>query len=473
MIGRKKEINTLLKARDSVESEFVAVYGRRRVGKTFLVRETFDRKFTFEHSGVARKSNRIQLRMFRKSLMAFGYVGCPPLKDWFDAFDGLKKVIADSAAEKKLVFIDEVPWMDRPGSDLLSALEHFWNSWASARKDVLLVICGSATSWMLNKVIHDRGGLHNRVTYRIRVDPFTLSECEEYADYLGLEVTRRQLVEYYMALGGVAYYWKFLERGLSVAQNMDSLFFMGDEKLEDEFDELYSSLFVRKEPFVKLITALGSRKSGMTRDELSEATGLGNSGTMTRRLKELEKCGFIRKYSMCGRRTRGAVYQLIDNFTLFHFRFVAENRKHDRHFWTNSLDAGFKAAWEGLSFEIVCLEHVNAIKSALGISGVSSNEYAWRCQHPESPEDKGAQIDLLIDRKDGIINLCEMKFTSEPYALTEEDETKLIHRKNLFKRENDIDKAIHLTMVTSSGVKMNRYAGSIQAFVTLDELFGE
>ena len=246
MIGRKKEIKMLRNAAESKCSEFVAVYGRRRVGKTFLVRETFNSNFTFQHSGVANSGTKIQLERFRRSLIESGHVRCPALKTWFQAFDELKTVVVSSNMGKKVLFIDEMPWMDKPNANFIPALENFWNAWASARKDVLLIVCGSATSWMLNKVIHGRGGLHNRVTVRIPLRPFCLAECEELAASMGLEATRYQLVQYYMALGGVPYYWNYLQCGLSVAQNMDAMFFAGEDRLEGEFAELFASLLDTK-----------------------------------------------------------------------------------------------------------------------------------------------------------------------------------------------------------------------------------
>ena len=472
MIGRKEEKMRLLAAQASEYSEFVAVYGRRRVGKTFLVRETFGYSFTFQHSGVANGTLAEQLQQFRASVIEQGYEDCPALRSWFDAFDALKRVIARSSAAKKTVFIDELPYMDVAGSRLIPALEHFWNSWASARKDVLLIICGSATSWVLNNVVHSKGGLHGRVTERIRLLPFTLSECRDYAVSLGMEMTDYQIAELYMVLGGVPYYWKYLDRALSPAQNIDEMFFAGADKLENEFNELYASLFKKKEAYMRIVSALGAKKAGMDRGEISTAAKVSNSGTLTKYLQELEQCGFIRKYILPGRRAKGAIYQLMDNFTLFHFRFIANNPNHDRHFWTSSIDSPFHVAWEGLAFERLCLWHVDQIKRALQIGGVLTNSYAWR-HVAKSPDDEGAQIDLLIDRNDGIVNVCEMKFSSEEYAITAEDAMAMRRKKAVFKRETATRKAIHVTYVTTFGLKRNAYANDVQSEVTLAELFKE
>ena len=473
MVGRKKEIKMLRNAAESKCSEFVAVYGRRRVGKTFLVRETFNSNFTFQHSGVANSCTKIQLERFRRSLVESGHAKCPVLKTWFQAFDELKSVVASSSAGKKILFIDEMPWMDKPNANFIPALENFWNAWASARKDVVLIVCGSATSWMLNKVIHGRGGLHNRVTVRIPLRPFSLSECEVLAESMGLEATRYQLVQYYMALGGVPYYWNYLQGGLSVAQNMDKLFFAGDDRLEGEFAELFASLFSKDAPYVRIVEALCSRRMGLVREEIAQATGLSNSGTLTRYLSELEQCGFVRKYRMGGRRVRDAIYQLVDNFSLFHFRFVRENADGDPLFWSSSVDKPVLLSWQGLSFELVCLEHVEQIKRALQIGGVHSLNYAWRCERPQDDAERGAQIDLVIDRDDGIVNLCEMKFAAKEYAITADDDASMRNKRTAFKRETKSRKAVHFTYVTSFGLAKNRYAGEVQSEVTLDDLFRE
>ena len=463
MIGRSRERKMLLDALSSDESEFVAVYGRRRVGKTYLVRETFGGKFAFEHTGVKNGLGAVQLARFRKSLVDQGHGNCPELKNWFDAFDNLKVVIRAGSEGRKVVFIDEIPWMGRADPLFVSALENFWNGWASARKDILLIVCGSATSWVLEKLVHNREGLHNRVTCRIRLDPFTLAECEEYARSRGLEYTRGQIAECYMILGGIPMYWRFLERGRSVAQNIDDMFFAGKEKLENEFDELYASLFEHPEPYLRIVATLARKKCGMTRGEVAEASGVENGGNLTKYLKVLEQCGFVRRFTEIGKRTKGSVYQLIDNFTLFYYRFIEGNKSNDPRFWSAMADTRVHSTWAGLAFERLCLQHIEGIKAALGISGVLANVHSWR--------NANAQIDLLIDRRDGIVNVCEMKYWSGPYAMTADDAASLLRKKEEFKAATKTRKAVHLAMVTSFGVRRNAHSGDVQSFVTLDDLF--
>ncbi len=466
MIGREKERRMLEEAKDSEYSEFVAVYGRRRVGKTFLVRETFDYSFAFQHAGVANSGMKRQLRAFVGSLRDAGVDPKTIPKDWLDAFDALKDVIRRSNEAKKVIFIDEMPWMDTPKSGFVAALENFWNGWASARRDVLLIVCGSATSWIIRKILRNRGGLHNRVTVEIPLYPFTLRECERYAESRNLGMSRRQIVECYMALGGIPYYWKQLVRGLSPAQNFDALFFARNARLRMEYSELYASLFKNPEPYEKIVAELGRRGSGLVREEIASAAGISESGTLTRYLEELEQCGFIRKYSVLGKKNKGAMFQLIDFYTLFYFKVIASAGRKSEHFWTSSVDSRFVSTWEGLAFERVCLQHVDEIKKALQIGGVVCEVSPWR-----SAGDEHVQIDLLIDRNDGVINLCEMKFSREPYELAEDEIERMQRRRSVFKSETGTRKAVHLTMVISPELKRNVYANEVQSTVTLDDLF--
>ena len=412
-----------------------------------------------------------QLESFHASLIDQGMSPCEVPRNWIQAFGLLKRFLKASSDERKVVFIDELPWMDTPRAKFVSALENFWNGWCSARKDIVLIVCGSATSWMIKKVLKNKGGLFNRANRVIYLKPFTLGECEAYAHELGLPMGRRELAEGYMVFGGAPYYWSLLDRSLSLAQNIDRLCFTQGGELTVEFKRLYASVFKRFEKHVKIVEVLGSRKSGMSREEIVSAVGLKDSGKLSRILEELEESGFIRIYSPLGRVKRGSIYQLVDNLTLFHFRFVRENRDDDRRFWSNSADSPVLRAWQGLSFELVCLEHVEQMKQALQIGGVHSRNYAWQCRHPQDDTEKGAQIDLLIDRDDGIVNLCEMKFAGKEYALTSADDEAMRSKKAAFKRETRTRKAVHVTYVTTFGLSPNCYAGEVQSEVTLDDLF--
>ena len=470
IIGRKEEQKILLSAVQSEYSEFIAVYGRRRVGKTFLIRETFGYKFTFQHTGLAKGNIKDQLFSFAISLRDAGYDDCPVPKSWLEAFSLLSNFLRDSTDEKKIIFLDELPWMDTPRSNFISAFEHFWNAWASARKDIVLIICGSATSWILNKVINDHGGLHNRVTRQIALQPFTLRECEMYVQSKGFEMSRYQIAECYMVLGGIPFYWSLLEKGLSLAQNIDKIFFSKNGKLSNEFNQLYASLFKSPEQYINIVTALGKKKAGMTREEILAATCLQSNGALSKVLDELEYCGFVRKYNGYGKKSKQAIYQLIDNYTLFYFKFIQQNHNNDEHFWSASIDSSMHRVWSGLAFERLCMTHVQQIKAALGIAGVLSNVYSWKKDADDYSN--GAQIDMLIDRNDQIINLCEMKYSLFEYAIDADYEKSLRNKKSAFIDATKTRKAVHITMVTTYGVRQNSHSGIVQSEVTLDDLFG-
>lgn len=472
IIGRKAEQKELLEAATSEYSKFVAVYGRRRVGKTFLIRETFNYNFTFQHTGLARGKMKDQLLSFRASLQNASGKKYNLFKSWYDAFFALEEWLGTLPEGKKTIFLDELPWMDTPRSNFISGLEHFWNSWASARKDILLITCGSATSWIVNKLINNHGGLHNRLTNKILLQPFTLAECEQYSTRNDLGLSRYQIVENYMIMGGIPFYWSMLKRELSLAQNIDSLFFNKNaEGLSHEYEQLYASLFNNAEPYMQVVTALAKKSKGLTRDEIAKSTVLKTGGDLTRYLNELEWCGFIRKYNCIGKQSKDALYQLIDNFTLFYFQYMKGNKNNDSHFWSNSIGSALYRTWSGLAFERICLQHIEQIKSALGISGVLSNVYSWRT---EANEDKGidkAQIDLLIDRNDGIINLCEMKFSEQEYAITQDEEMKLRRRRGNFIDATKTKKAVHITLVTPYGIKSNIHAAVAQNQICMEDLF--
>ena len=469
IIGRKEEQKQLLSAAMSDNSELIAVYGRRRVGKTFLIRETFGYKFTFQHTGLANARTKDQLFSFAISLRDYGYDDCPVPTSWLEAFSLLSHFLKNSTDEKKIVFLDELPWMDTPRSNFISAFEHFWNGWASARKDVVLIICGSATSWIINKVINDHGGLHNRVTQRIALQPFTLNECELFARGKGLELSRYQIAEGYMIFGGIPFYWNLLERGLSLSQNIDKLFFERNGKLSNEFNQLYASLFKSPEYYIEVVTALGEKKAGMTREEILDSIDKQSNGALSKVLDELEYCGFIRKYSSYGKKSKQAIYQLTDNYTLFYFKFIQQNKNNDEHFWSASIDSAMHRAWCGLAFERLCMAHTRQIKSSLGISGVMSNIYSWKKEADENTG--GAQIDMLIDRNDQVVNICEMKYSLSEFSIDADYERNLRNKKSVFIEATKTRKAVHLTMVTTYGVRQNAYSGIVQSEITLDDLF--
>ena len=476
LIGREKEKQLLLDALTDEYSQFIAVYGRRRVGKTFLIRESYNYQFTFQFTGAAKLSTRKQLARFRMALKEHGLTDMPPaFTSWMTAFSELKRFITLQPEGKKVVFLDELPWMDAPRSGFLSELESFWNGWASARKDIVFVICGSATSWMVKKIIRNKGGLHNRLTHRIALKPFPLALCEEMMKSHGIEMTRKQILNGYMIFGGVPYYWNLLKKGASLTQEIDRLIFSEDGDMYDEFNMLYASLFKKPEPYIKVIGLLAGKKEGLTRKEIIEKGKLDDNGTLTEILNDLEWCGFIRSYSMLGRQVRDEIFQLTDHYTLFYYEFI-QGKRHGRNFWQLMEGKPQYNNWCGRAFERVCLCHTDQIKRKLGISGVLTNEYAWRHIPKKQSEEvgkkeEGAQIDLLIDRSDGIIDLCEMKYATGKFAITEAYQATLDRRKTLFKEVTKTKKALHTVLVTTDGLAHNAYSGEIQNEVCLNDLF--
>lgn len=470
LIGREKEVERLKNALNSERSEFVAVYGRRRVGKTFLIKETLGKKLAFFHSGLAHRNKAAQLAEFSKSLELFGMKAERRIHNWSDAFYVLQKGLSSCRASRKVVFLDELPWMDTRKSDFVSALEHFWNGWCFMRNDIVLVVCGSATSWIVGKIIKNHGGLHNRLTDQIRLSPFTLSECELMARAKGLAYSRQQILEGYMVLGGVPYYWERMDRTKSMDQNIDWLFFGDDAPLADEFDQLYASLFVNPGGHLKIVEALSTKKAGMTREEVLTSTKMEDNGAVTKILAELAACGFVRMYRSPGKKSRGTVYQLIDNFTLFYYRFLAGGGNGSAGMWLSLASSRERDVWNGLAFERVCLEHLEQIKKSLGISGIRTEAYAWRRRGGDDVG--GAQIDLLISRADKAVNICEMKYSQEEYSISEAEHSKMIRRRNAYIEETKFNGSVFLTMVTPHGVRKNAYWNDIQSEVTLDDLFG-
>ena len=474
LVGRKKEQAVLRNLLEEEEPQFCAVYGRRRVGKTYLIRETFNYQFAFQHTGYANAPMARQLSGFRDSLQAASGKRYRLPRSWFEAFRLLEDVLSENTDRKKVVFLDELSWMDTPRSNFVSALAHFWNNWATARreKDIVLIVCGSSTSWITKKVFRNRGGLYGRLTERIYLSPFSLSECENFAQVAGLNMSRKEIAEAYMTLGGVPYYWSLLDRRFSLAQNIDRLFFGRDGKLRNEYRELYASLFDNEEPYLAIVEALGEKRKGLTRHELQTALGEKSSGTLSTRLDELEMSDFVRGYRCMGKKERDTMYQLIDPFTLFHFSFVKTSKGTGTNFWTSKIESATHNTWAGLAFERLCFWHTAQIKQALGISGIACSFYSWT-YIPKAGGEEGAQIDMLIDRNDKVINLCEMKYSDSEYAVTDDEYKRLCRRRSVFANASKTHKAVHYTLVTTYGLKRAANDDIFNQTVTLDDLFRE
>ena len=392
----------------------------------------------------------------------------PASKNWSEAFGKLKNLLQKAAGERKVVFLDEMPWLDARKSDFLPAFDYFWNSWASAVPEILFIGCGSATSWITKKLFQNKGGLHNRVTGRIYLAPFSLGECEEFFQSRGVGITRYQLAECYMIFGGIPYYLNLFDRGLSFSQNVDNLCFANQAPLRNEFQEMYKSLFSNPGRHLIIVEALAKKGYGLNRNEISEAGSIQPNGHLTEALDELEQCGFIESFADFSKRKNGVYYYLKDPFTLFYLRYMKSNRSRDEYFWTNYTEEGGHRAWSGYAFELLCRLHIRQIKAKLGILGVSTNTITWRSKEARP----GAQIDLLIARKDGVINLCEIKYTKHPFEIDKAEAELLERKKASFLMETGAKSAIHITMITTYGLAKKGYRTTAQSEIILDDLFG-
>lgn len=467
LIGRKEEQQKLTSYLNSRKSEFVAIYGRRRVGKTYLVRQVYNNDFSFQLTGLANVSMKDQLGQFHAALLKYASDlnwEPEPAADWFVAFRQLSEYLEKLPhGNKKIIFLDELPWLDTRNSRFLSGLEHFWNSWASARDDIILIVCGSAASWMLNQLIKNRGGLHNRITDRMKLIPFTLKETEAFLHEKGAVYNRYQTIMLYMAFGGIPFYLDFIQPGKSAIQNINDLCFGKDAPFRLEYESLYASLFYKHERHVAVIEALASKGKGLTRNELIKLSKLPDGGRLTKILRELEESNFIRRYKTFGKKQNEGLYQLVDLYSLFYLKFIKHTDEDDESFWLDIAETPTFFAWGGYAFEMVCLHHIPQIKQALGISGVQTSVSTW-----QSPK---AQIDLLIDRKDQVINLCEMKFSIHPFTIDKSYAEKLRNKLGSFRELTHTKKALFLTLITTYGLAQNTYSGMVRNELTMDVLF--
>lgn len=465
-VGRQKEIRELEKCYNSGKSEFVAVYGRRRVGKTFLIRNVFANNFFFYTSGVINGTMKEELNVFYRSLKESGYEGSSP-KTWMEAFDSLWLLLEKARKKERCtLFIDEISSLDTKGSGFLKALDYFWNTKASMQDNVLLIISGSATHWIINKVINDKGGLHNRVTKQIHLRPFTLKEVEEYGEKRNCPWTRLHYVQLYSAIGGIPFYWDKVDFTISVDENMDNMFFSKDGEMAREYQILYRSLFKNPEPYISIIKALAATKEGLDRTELEEKTKIGSGSRLTQFLLDLENCDFISHFCKNGKKN-GSIYRLTDFYTIFYMHF-SENMNKDGMYWRRNMLSPKVNTWRGLSFELICMTHSEQLLSALHLDTINTNVYTWR----KKGGSNGAQIDIVIDRADNMFTLFEVKYTKGQYHLTKDEYMKIVRRMDLFCEDiKDKRKGIQMVLVTTNGTTPSQYDGVFNRSLTADDLF--
>ena len=469
IVGRKKELSLINQYFNSGKAEFIAVYGRRRVGKTFLIRQHFRNQFAFDMTGIMEGTKSEQMTAFHTALKTYGYTG-KKNTNWIDAFFALRQVLESRIEEGKrcVIFIDELPCLDTPKAGFVNALGHFWNNWANWQSEIMLIVCGSATSWMVRNVIDNHGGLHDRITHEIHLHPFTLTETEEFFKLNGFSWNRLSIMQTYMAIGGIPYYMSLFERTDSPATGLDRLFFSGNAELKKEYRRLFSSLFKNPRPYLEIITLLSKHPKGMTREEISTELKTSNNGKLGEMLTDLIYCDFLQKNNVREKRIKSnsAIYQLIDFYTIFYNTFANKNIM-EEHFWTRNINTPENNIWYGLAFERVCKAHIEKIKTALGIASVSTEYYSWRSNLIE----KGAQIDIIIDRADNTINLCEVKYSENLYSLDKEEYMKIQNRISVFKEATNTRSNIIPTMITTFGMKEGTYSDQIIAKINMEDLF--
>ena len=470
IIGRKTEIKKLETIVSSPRAEFLALYGRRRVGKTFLINQVFQTQFAFKMTGVIDGSLKDQFTAFADAMDEFGYEMPKQPEDWMTAFIMLKKALNKTIhdQERCIIFIDELPAMDAENSKVASAVGYFWNEWASLHDNIILIICGSATSWMITNIIDSKGGLHDRLTCEMPIHPFSLGEVESYLETHRFHWNRQMILQAYMIFGGIPYYLSLLDRSESLVQNVDRLFFSRDTKMRREFRRLFSTLYKNPNKYIDIVKTLSKSRQGMTREQLATALKCPNNGHLGEKLEDLTHCDLIRKNIVREKeiKRKDAIYQLCDFFCIFFLTFI-DKAEVEIEYWSHHINTPEINAWMGLAYERVCMAHIPNIKHALRIDGISTLNYSWRSKS-STP---AAQIDIIIERADKIVNICEVKYCQEEYELTKEEYEKINKRKNTFIKETGLRHTPWLTMITTEGIASGKYTDMIQSQVTLDDLF--
>lgn len=468
IIGREAEKTILNERYNSQKSEFIAITGRRRVGKTYLVNAHFEKVTSFHFSGVLNATLKQQLQGFHFQYSQFfkskNSENIP--SNWMEAFIRLSQQLDRSRKKsKRVIFIDELPWLDTHKSSFLGALEWFWNSWA-INNNVLLIVCGSATSWMINKIVNNKGGLHNRLTKRIHLLPFTLKETTDFLQHKKINLSNYQVTQLYMAMGGIPHYLNEIKPGESAMQTIDRVCFQKEGLLFNEFDNLYRALFKNADNHLKIVLALSKKLKGLSRKELIEASKLKDGGAFSEILEELTWCNFITVTTSFGKTKKDSIYRLTDEFSLFYLKFM---HKKNNVNWLQLASTSQWKSWSGYAFENVCFKHLMQIKKSLGIEGVFTEFYAF--QSVGNKTISGAQIDLLIDRNDGIINLCEIKFCDKKFVLTKSEMLKIQHRIDVFTQVTRTQKTIFPTLITAFEAASNEhFTGFIQQGLSLKDL---
>lgn len=450
LVGRVAEIDTLNKMLKSNSSELIAVYGRRRVGKTFLIREVYGSNIVFEVTGYYRGTTRDQLKNFhnqlKKASVRFNKTKIP--EDWITAFHMLENYLSKlRSKKKKVVFIDELPWISTSRSMFLTAFEHFWNTYCTRRDDLVVVVCGSAASFMVRKIVKNRGGLHNRLSCKMQLLPFNLSETEKFLRSKNIHYNRYDILKLYMALGGVPQYLNKIDRSKSVPQNIDKLCFEDNGELVNEFNEVFTSLFSNSKSHEKIVRVLSKTKIGVNRNKLLELCKFESGGVFTKTMQELIESGFVSQYIPWGKRNKDSLFRLSDEYSLFYLKFIESNKGQGKGTWTKFFTKQSFKSWSGFVYETICLKHVQQIKKELGVANIYTIHSSWA--------NENAQIDLLIDRDDGIINLCEIKFYDGQVTINKPLYDNIRNKLFQFRESSKTRKNVFVTFISTFGVTEN------------------
>ena len=448
------------------------MYGRRRVGKTYLVEQTFSPYFAFRATGLETGNTRQQLKSFNQRLREHGDPNKTIPRDWFEAFSRLESVLSQNSITrsphgKRIVFFDEFPWFATPKSGFLEAFGEFWNRCGTASGDYLFIICGSATSWIIQHVLENTGSLYNRITCQVHLDPFTLRETEQYMQKRNFGWSRIQIAECYMVFGGLPYFLDLLDADMSLAQNIDRLCFEPHALLRNESAKLLEATLSKSSSYSQILDRLSRKRHGMKKSACFEDAPI-PKGTFHRAVDDLVKCGYVKEFTARRQRHKPIYLQLSDPFLLFHYAFLADGAADGVSSWADfSRDTGRYANWRGHAFEMLCLGHVAQVKTALGIAGVHTDEYPWESQSKAGD----AQIDLIIERADGIANICEMKFTDKPFAISADYEVKLLNKRDMFAQEAGIKHALRIVLVCAAGLAGVAHTEHVASVLTIDDLF--
>ncbi len=480
LVGRENEIKIFDRILSSRKAEFITVYGRRRIGKTYLVSEYFSNKgLYFECTGIKDGKMRDQLMNFSEAFQQTFYpkltLAAP--KNWRQAFELLTNQIKDIPKDTKIIlFFDELPWLATRRSKLLQELDYFWNKYWSRMDNVKLIVCGSAASWILDNLINAKGGLHNRITEAIQLNPFTLGETKIYLEtILNMKLNALQILDLYMVMGGVPFYLGKLKKNKSVAQNINELCFSQDGMLNSEFSRLFKSLFDAYELNLRIVKAIAKFRYGISLAQLLKKIGKTAGGRFTDRLRELEAAGFIEKILPYGRKQRDHYYRISDEYTMFYLNWiegVIGKIPADSNYWMDMSKSPAWNSWSGYAFEIVCHKHINKIISTLDIKGAGCLVSGWRHITNVGKDNQGAQIDLLLDRTDDAISICEIKYSIKEFSIDKPYAQKLLTKMSVFQNETGTNKQLFLVLITTSGLKRNIWSEDlVNEVVKLEDLF--